>query len=175
MTDGEATTWAVRESATDGEAVAGTPYADPQINVRSFTSIGAVYGGGYGEQAVMVGNPHVNINVVKDAATAAQQHADAQYAGQEMTIDEHKVVLPPHTAGEMGAINDVYGGGNAAKLIGDTYVNVGTEATVTFATLSGAAATKTVTGADIKGNVYGGGNAAEVTGNTNVTVGRQSE
>lgn len=175
MTDGEATTWAVRESATDGEAVAGTPYADPQINVRSFTSIGAIYGGGYGEQAVMVGNPHVNINVVKDAATAAQQHADAQYAGQEMTIDEHKVVLPPHTAGEMGAINDVYGGGNAAKLIGDTYVKVGTEATVTFATLSGAAATKTVTGADIKGNVYGGGNAAEVTGNTNVTVGRQSE
>ena len=35
----------------------------PQVNVKSFTSIGSVYGGGYGSSATMVGNPTVNINV----------------------------------------------------------------------------------------------------------------
>ena len=54
-----------RESASDGDAIAGTPYADPVVNVKSFTSIGTIYGGGYGETAVMVGNPTVNIDVFK--------------------------------------------------------------------------------------------------------------
>ena len=37
-------------------------YGDPQVNVKSFTSIGDIYGGGYGNSAIMVGNPTVNIN-----------------------------------------------------------------------------------------------------------------
>jgi hypothetical protein len=38
--------------------------------------------------------------------------------------------------------------------------------------LTGDERTKTVEGADIRGNVYGGGNKANVTGKTNVKVGR---
>ena len=35
----------------------------PVVNVKSFSSIGEVYGGGYGRTAALVGNPHVNIDV----------------------------------------------------------------------------------------------------------------
>ena len=38
-------------------------YDDPQVNVMSFTSIGNIYGGGYGSGATLVGNPTVNVNV----------------------------------------------------------------------------------------------------------------
>ena len=37
-------------------------YEDPQVNVMSFTSIGKVFGGGFGSGATMVGNPTVNVN-----------------------------------------------------------------------------------------------------------------
>ncbi|MBP5258408.1 MAG: hypothetical protein J6Z41_06705 [Prevotella sp.] len=170
------TTWQPRESATDGAAVTGTPYADPQVNVKSFTSIGSVYGGGYGETAVMVGNPHVNVNVVMGDQT---NHRDANYAGETRKIDDNIVVNPPHTQGQIGAVHNIFGGGNAAKVIGDTYVNVGTASSVDYVTTS----TKknesvprtgiSPVGADIRGNVYGGGNAAEVTGDTHVQIGQQ--
>ena len=39
-------------------------YEDPQVNVKSFTSIGKVFGGGFGSGATMVGNPTVNVNEV---------------------------------------------------------------------------------------------------------------
>lgn len=39
-------------------------YDDPQVNVMSFTSIGKVFGGGFGSGATMVGNPTVNVNEV---------------------------------------------------------------------------------------------------------------
>ena len=197
--------WKPRESATDGDGPA-TSYYDPQVNIKSFTSIGEVYGGGYGETAVMVGNPTVNINVVADGTTEAQQHSTANYSETKITIDkglttEHEVTCPSHTAGNMGAINKVFGGGNAAKVIGNTNVNIGTLDEVVFETKTKEVVVKdnngntvyeedgvtpkkqtvkdtdpvTVFGADIRGNVYGGGNEAEVTGNTNVTIGKKSE
>ena len=159
-------------------------YADPQVNVRSFTSIGNIYGGGYGANAIMVGNPTVNINVVNDATSTAQQLETADFAGKTITIDEdeqteHTVTLPAHEKGKMGAINNVYGGGNAAKVIGNTYVNIGTEATINFVTKKDGEATPAtgvaVQGADIRGNVYGGGNQAEVTGDTHVQIGKKVE
>lgn len=159
-------------------------YADPQVNVRSFTSIGNIYGGGYGANAIMVGNPTVNINVVNDATSTAQQLETADFAGKTITIDEdeqteHTVTLPAHEKGKMGAINNVYGGGNAAKVIGNTYVNIGTEATIDFVTKKDGEATPAtgvaVQGADIRGNVYGGGNQAEVTGDTHVQIGKKVE
>jgi hypothetical protein len=69
----------------------------------------------------------------------------------------------------------VFGGGNAAEVIGDTYVNVGTLAEVEMETLpkvEGQTQKKAVAGADIRGNVYGGGNNAKVTGNTHVQIGK---
>ena len=175
---------------SDGKPVESgtTPlYNDPQVNVKSFTSIGNIFGGGYGSGATMVGNPTVNVNEVY-----------GRYYN--------------------GAINNVFGGGNAAKVIGNTNVNIGTlakvsirsfvEKTVTVGTsveglytrsgegteespytyiaATGNAVEGTkyyeekdvendVLGADIRGNVYGGGNNAEVTGNTNVVIGKKNE
>ena len=84
--------------------------------------------------------------------------------------------IPSHAKGKMGAINNVFGGGNAAKVIGNTNVNIGTQSTVDYVS-KGSNETEaqtglTVLGADIRGNVYGGGNNAEVTGATNVTIGK---
>ena len=117
-------------------------YQDPQVNVRSFTSIGNIYGGGYGEGAKMVGNPTVNINVVEgdkkdytydnDQSTYKVGEDNVPYYDANgfkeltLTVDGHSVVLPSHTKGKIGAINNVFGGGNAAKVVGNTNVNVGT-------------------------------------------------
>nr|MBQ5604344.1 hypothetical protein [Bacteroidales bacterium] len=126
----------------------------PTINIRSFTSIGNVYGGGLGEDAVVTGNPTVNINVVE----GANSEHDWAYNGQTITFsDGSKVTLPTHETGKIGAIGNVFGGGNAAAVIGNTQVNIGTEVSKS---------------ADIRGNVYGGGNQANVTGQTNVVIGQ---
>ena len=158
--------------------------ADPVINVKSFTSIGNIYGGGLGESAVMVGNPTVNINVAEgrwaDAGTQFANFDDTGYKGAEsklagMTANDFvTVVIPPHKNGTIGVINNVYGGGNAAMVIGDTHVNIGTARTIDFVTGIESAPPATgvdVKGASIVGNVFGGGNAAAVTGNASVEIG----
>ena len=162
------------------EGMASGHHHEPQVNVRAFTSIGNIYGGGYGSTAVMVGNPSVNINevqVVDDKAlTQAQIDNDTS---KPAFIDGTTVRLYPHESGKMGVIGNVFGGGNAAKIIGNTTVNVATKATETFDSVADDPSTtadervKTVVGADIRGNVYGGGNNAEVTGNTNVNIGKK--
>lgn len=161
-----------------------TKYPYPRVNVKSFTSIGEVYGGGYGTTATMVGDPHVNINVVMgDKTNHNEAKIDAE--GTLDIIDEtedhvettRQVKYPTHTEGKIGAIRNVFGGGNAARVVGDTYVNIGTDETVDYVTTaSGEDDPRTgisVVGADIRGNVYGGGNKAEVTGSTNVNIGKQ--
>jgi len=142
---------------------------EPTINIKSFTSIGRVFGGGLGADAVVTGNPIVNINEVVGAN--ANITPTTVYAGTERTLsDGTTVILPEHDSGEIGAIGTVFGGGNAAAVHGNTTVNVGTEPTVTF--ISGDKSTKDVVGVDIRGNIYGGGNAADVTGSTNVVIGQ---
>ena len=136
-------------------------YHDPVVNVRSFTKIGTIYGGGEGSSAVVYGNPVVNIEQVK-----------GKFAGK--TVDGN--VVPD----ELGSIDYIYGGGNAANVVGNTTVNIATDENTEFVsededvTKSGGTwqPVKTVEGANIKYNVYGGGNAADVTGKTNVKVGR---
>lgn len=151
-----------RQSADDGTPVnAGTvPYDDPQIHIKSFTSIGDVYGGGLGAEAVMVGSPHVNINQV--------------YGKVYQTVGGNQTFTG--TATTLGTINNVFGGGNEAEVHGNTYVNIATEDQIDFVTPDmGSDTPRTnvpVVGADIRGNVYGGGNKAVVTGNTNVNIGR---
>lgn len=130
-------------------------YSDPVVNVKSFTSIGSVFGGGYGATATMVGSPTVNINVVEGAHKTTVIGENAKTYN-----DENGFPIPSHTSGKIGAINKVFGGGNEAKVIGNTQVNIGTAEG---------------TGADIRGNVYGGGNNAEVTGNANVIIGKKKE
>ena len=180
-------------------------YEDPQVNVMSFTSIGNIYGGGYGEGATMIGNPTVNVNV----AYGRYYNDMVSVVGENAETNNH-YPIPSHTIGKMGAINNVFGGGNAARVIGNTTVNIATDeevyvvkqittgASVTdYYTRSGAGTTadpfvysaatgtavdgttyyekKTVQGVDIRGNVYGGGNQATVTGNAEVNIGKRAE
>jgi hypothetical protein len=144
---------------------------DPTINIKSFTSIGRVFGGGLGEGAVVTGNPTVNINEV--VGENASMTPTTVYAGTTRTLsDGTTVTLPDHTAGEIGAIGTVFGGGNAAIVNGNTNVYVGTESTITYVSVDESSEPIPVVGVDIRGNVYGGGNAADVTGSTNVVIGQ---
>ena len=144
-----------------------TGKADPTVNVKSFTSIGRIFGGGLGEGAVVTGNPTVNINEVvgKNAS-----YSPWEYPGKTITFNEGDVTLPEHTAGAIGVIGEVFGGGNAADVKGNTTVNIGTAETVDY--VSAAEKGIKVEGANILGNVYGGGNNANVSGKASVVVGR---
>ena len=175
-------------------------YEDPQINVMSFTSIGKVFGGGYGSGATMVGNPTVNVNEVY-----GRYYNDDKSIVVENAETPNHYPIPSHAKGKMGAIYTVFGGGNAAKVMGNTTVNIATVSDVyivkqvtagdalpegcytrnndgTYSAASGTASAdvtyyekKEVLGVDIRDNVYGGGNNAEVTGNATVNVGKKAE
>lgn len=142
--------------------------ADPTVNVKSFTSIGRIFGGGLGKGAVVEGNPIVNINEVvgKNAS-----YSPWEYPGKTISFSEGDVTLPEHTAGAIGVIGEVFGGGNAADVIGNTTVNIGTAETVDYVSTA-ENEDITVKGANILGNVYGGGNNANVSGKASVVVGR---
>lgn len=149
---------------------------DPIINLISFTSIGNVFGGGFGEKAVVKGNPTVNIDVEE----GDNSESDWAYNGQTITFsDGSKVTLPVHEKGEIGAIGTVYGGGNAAKVIGNTTVNMKNGIVENTLFGGGNAAdvegntSVTILDGTIGGNVYGGGNAGDVTGATKVQIGEQ--
>ena len=169
---------ALTDDEKAAEGILSGPNHNPVVNVKAFTSIGNIFGGGYGSTAVMVGNPIVNINEVEFDKTETGYKSNA-YSGETKPIgtgDEAvEVVLYPHVDGKMGVIGNVFGGGNAAEVIGNTSVNIGTAAEVGFESLrtSDGVPKKTVVGADIRGNVYGGGNNAAVTGNTNVVIGKK--
>ncbi len=187
-----------------GETPLTPLYHDPQINVMSFTSIGDIYGGGFGDGATMVGNPTVNVNVTLG------KYDDTIVGENAKTPNGYPI--PSHAKGKMGAINNVFGGGNAAKVIGNAYINIGTLEEVYVVkevavgtsvaglytrTGDGTAASpfdyieteddataqenvtyyekKDVLGADIRGNIYGGGNNADVTGDSKVKIGKKNE
>ena len=171
-------------------------YDNPQLNIRAFTSIGKIFGGGY--RAKMVADPTVDINVVK-GSHAATVHAAGTIEdiplqkkdGSGNIVDDGTVDLsyPAHEANQIGAINHVFGGGNLAPIVGNATVNIGTETKSYFITeptqfrenaetpLTPVATgdyiglyETTVEGAIIKGSVYGGGNEANITGNTQVNI-----
>ena len=149
-------------------------YAQPELNIISCTYIGEVYGGGYGSNATLYGDPIVNINMVPGPNAADNIDRDGG-----------------NNAHALGEIGDVYGGGNQAAVEGSTTVNIGTAKKVEMTSLPKVHAVEgdpeydasltaddqpmvyqkeTVEGAYITGDVYGGGNEANVTGNTYVNV-----
>ena len=71
----------------------------------------------------MVGDPQVNIDVYKG------KYADT-YNGKDNVVAADSIVfgypVPTHAKGAIGAINNVYGGGNAAEVIGSPTVKIGT-------------------------------------------------
>ena len=180
------------------------PVADPVVNVKSFTSIGSIFGGGYGAPATMVGNPQVNINVTK--GKYSDQTSDTYFTNKGFVLDAankryskvvdatdnpHTVYVPAHEVGAIGAIYEVFGGGNAAAVIGTPHVNIGTKVGEVIPLVSkpiedseGRAPSGpdwtsyqlvTVEGVDIRGNVYGAGNNAPVTGDTEVVIGKNND
>jgi hypothetical protein len=116
------------------------PVPHPVLNVKSFTSIGKIFGGGYGSTATLVGNPTVNINVCEGKYYNTFKGSDnvindnAKVVGAAVKYSESDAgyangyPIPSHAKGAIGAINDVFGGGNEAKVIGNPTVNIGTEA-----------------------------------------------
>ena len=142
------------------------PYANPILNVISFTRIGEVYGGGLGSSAKIYGNPTVNIN---------QAYGKAY-------VDDDPTKAYTATATTLGTIKDVFGGGNEAEVVGSTTVNIGTKTTVEFITnpthlgtftknaTSGKYENVPVAGVNITGDVFGGGNEANILGNTQVNI-----
>jgi hypothetical protein len=138
----------------------------PTINVRSFTSIGDIFGGGYGKTATVKGDTHVNINVAEGdfvnqdtdeeltgnktiTFQQFQRNDDGTFVYDEINDPKHttrllepeekstiNLYLPPHAAGEIGGINNVYGGGNEAVVDGNTQVSIGTEKYVLMNTIA---------------------------------------
>ena len=109
-----------RESATDSRKPVkydGTEYASisdftnydqPELNIISCTYIGNVFGGGFGEGAVMYANPTVNVNMEpgNHAATAVPAMMT------ELGLDVTKTAPNPD---KLGIIRNVFGGGDAAN------------------------------------------------------------
>ena len=96
-------------------------YQSPRVNVRAFTSIGTIYGGGKGEKAKVTGNPTVYVSV------GMVDGGGQDYSGETRIIDEKSVQLYDHKKGKIGVIGNVFGGGNAAEVNGNTNVFIGTE------------------------------------------------
>ena len=101
----------------------------PTVNMKSFTSVGEVFGGGLGSLATVTGDTYIYIDECKG------RHSDtATYNGDTMTFTDGEegsettttVTLPAFTAKGIGAIGTVYGGGDEANVDGNTYVYVGT-------------------------------------------------
>lgn len=182
------------ENEGKAEADKAKPYDDPKLNIRSFTSIGTVFGGGY--KADMIANPTVNINVVKGSLadnTTLHSGEGNTYPGGTVDVvlaeETLHISYPAHKKGEIGAIGNVFGGGNLAQVTGDATVNIGTEEKTYFITEPVHLRTNpstpltpvaegtyagmyevTAEGANITGSVYGGGNQADITGNTQVNI-----
>ena len=155
--------YSVENIRADRKTSLGENYINyPQVNIISATNIGTVYGGGLGERASVTGNPHVNINMEKGKIDGRYHYVSgispAAYSGYGVAQD-----LP------LGKIGTVFGGGNAAQVNGNTYVNIGD---ATFVDEDCVEVPITRNNAIITGNVYGGGNQANVTGKTNVVVGQ---
>lgn len=100
---------------------------NPQVVLSDGVVKEAVFGGGFGASAIVTGDPQVKMT--------------GGVVGYTETVDGKIVVRG----------GDVFGGGNAAAVQGNTSV--------------------TISGGEVKHNVYGGGNQADVLGTTNVKIG----
>lgn len=92
------------------------------LNVKSFTSIGTIFGGGYGRTAIVTGDTYVNVNEYNGLYYDKSTTTD-----QTKNISGESVFIPGHKCGKIGTIGNIFGGGNAADVIGDTHINIGTE------------------------------------------------
>ena len=114
----------------DGIIRGGTNiYPDPVMNLRSFKSIGTVFGGGEGAGAELAGNPTINVNV-------ATGWVDGQYRGTSNNDPNSQYHAAPQTLTPDGVIGTIFGGGNEARVIGNTTVNISDQTTVEMSSLN---------------------------------------
>ena len=121
----------------------------PEVNIIKGTVNQDVFGGGLGAGAVVTGSPKVTIGAKRES-----------------------VAYPCRVGG------DVFGGGNAAAINGNTDVEVTNQAVVNRNVFGGGNAAAVSTNTEVKltgaakvyGNVYGGGNQGQVGGDTKVIV-----
>ena len=121
----------------------------PEVNIIKGTVNQNVFGGGLGAGAVVTGSPKVTIGAKRES-----------------------VAYPCRVGG------DVFGGGNAAAVNGNTDVEVTNQAVVNRNVFGGGNAAAVSTNTEVKlmgaakvhGNVYGGGNQGQVGGDTKVIV-----
>lgn len=133
----------------------------PHVVVRNASVTEDVFGGGLGETAKVVGNPHVEVGVATcpthdNAAHAVTVGGTVYGGGSQAPVQGNPDVLIDATTNNGVAIGKyVFGGGlgATAKISGSTQVRIkGSKASVSK-------------------NVYGGGNGGAVTGNTHVVIG----
>ena len=103
-------------------------YDHPVMNLRSFKSIGTVFGGGEGSGATLAGNPIINVNVVTG-------WVDGQYKGTGDNDPNSQYHAAPQALTADGVIGTIFGGGNAAKVTGNTTINIGDQSTVEMQSL----------------------------------------
>ena len=163
------TTEEAKTAALLAAGLIGLPYNNPQVLVVSASKIGSIYGGGEGYNAKMVGDTHVNVNMTNGKVPAKYANTadnEGKYtAGESYSFNDgnglvtYAVTAHP-TGGDatlaIGTIDSIYGGGNMAAVVGDTYVEIGTG---TQHNEDGELETITPArnAAKITGNVYGGG------------------
>ena len=154
----------------------------PKVYVRNAVVEQNVFGGGKGieglEKGKVTGNPHVRIG-----------SSEAEESGSGHAVSGHQVTVG----------NSVYGGGNAAPVVGKTHVvadgsAIGGKCDGQFkggdvhgifvkahvfggglgrtATVSSDTEVRITGQTTVGGNVYGGGNGGEVGGNTKVVIGQ---
>ena len=133
------------------EGALATPHRDPYINIISATEIGTIYGGG--DQALVVGSPHVNVNMQE--GIILEEYAKKLEGYSSLTVDNGGRDADGNKILPIGTIGAIFGGGHLASVIGNTYVDIGTGSWYNYKTNT----TETITrnAAQITGNVFGGG------------------
>lgn len=147
------------EDIFGGNNMGGTVRGTITVNIDSTANscdpdfyVENVYGGGnQAEYSHAAGNyPEVN---VKNGTVQQDVYGGGLGAGATVTGSPKVTVGVSDTGKRALVLGNVFGGGNAASVSGNTRVNI-------------------MYNTYIKGNVYGGGNAATVNGNTKVVVGQ---
>ncbi len=167
------------------QLLASYPKKDPRINVISATRIDNIFGGGY--RALVVGSPHVNVNMTNGRVEVDNVETSGTYVDAEGTtyssvypetkyhvtvngtkVEVKKMEMTTEIESQLPTVdtNDYKETGGDKTYV---YINGNTFYKVSNVTSS----TKYYATLDIGtiGNIYGGGNLADIDGNTYVEIG----
>ena len=152
--DDEDGIWTPNAEAGEPHVVQDAEHPAVGVYVWSCTSIGKVFGGGYGATADVVGNTRVWINLQKGRVNEVEQ--------------DH-----------IGKIGQVFGGGNMGKVKGNVSIEIGTETSsedIGVNIIDGDDYLKPDgSSISIEAGIYGGGNEADVDGDVALHIGTENQ